>query len=270
MPVAIQEDLLPGRSIQEKFEHARALGLNGIEFWARDLAPKVSAIAEAIEQTGVAASSINLGRQSRFLDPHPLERERALADLRQAIADAVDLGAATVVFVPHYFGAALPDLMPWMSAVELEIELLFMHLRTLSDFADALGVSLCLKPVNHYETHFMTRVEHAAMITRRLNHPRVRIAANTFHMALEERDLAGVLREHADQLGLVYLSDSNQRLPGGGLIDFKALGAALNETGYTGWYVLEAGDPGANAERAPHLLADLPASLDLLREAGIS
>lgn len=267
MRIAIQEDMLPGRTILEKFEQAKQLGIQGIEFWGRDLSAKVPAIVEAIDKTGIVAASVNHGRQGRFLDPHPLEREQALAELRQSIMDAADIGAKGVIFVPHFFDPLLPDLSPYMSAIELEIELLIAHLRTLEDYAAAMGVELYVEPINRYETHFLNRLEQAAMIVRKRAHPSVKIVADLFHMALEETDMAQALHDHKDVIGHVHLADSNRRLPGQGLTDWAAVGAALNAIGYDGWAAFECGEPGGNSVRAAQYLAELPASLERLREA---
>ena len=43
MQIAIQEDMLTGRTMLEKFEHAKSLGVHGIEFWGRGLATEIAA-----------------------------------------------------------------------------------------------------------------------------------------------------------------------------------------------------------------------------------
>lgn len=268
MKIAIQEDMLPGRSIEEKFQQVKALGADGIEFWGRGLAAKVPAILEASMKTGVPAASVNHGRQGRFLAPDPAEREAALAELRDSICCAADIGAAGVIFVPHFDAPALPDLSPWMTAPELEIELLWTHLRTLEDFAMAMGVTLYVEPVNRYETHLLNRVEQAAVLARRLNHPHVQIVADLFHMALEETSIPDAIAANADKIGHVHLADSNRRLPGQGTTDFAAAASALKAIAYDGWAAYECGAPGDNAAQADRYLRELPASLAYLRERG--
>ncbi|NDJ63260.1 MAG: sugar phosphate isomerase/epimerase [Chloroflexi bacterium] len=269
MKIAIQEDMLPGGTMTEKFETAKALGLDGVEVWGRDLATKIYAIAEASQQTGVPVSSVNHGRQGRLLDPHPAERARALAELRASITGAVDLKADCVVLVPMFYGPLLPDLGPWLSPFELESELFYTHLRTLSDFCEALDNLLCIEPINRYETSFLNRVEQAAAIAQRLDHPRVKVTADVYHMALEEADLPAALRDHAQWIGHVHLADNNRRLPGQGLLNFAPIAEALAASGYDGWLVLECGAPSANQPHAAAYRRDLPASLAYLKEAGL-
>jgi sugar phosphate isomerase/epimerase len=268
MPIAVQEDMLPGRTLLEKFEQAKALGIEGIEFWGRGLSAKVPQIVEAMQRTGVKAAAVNHGAQSRLLDPDPAERERALAELRQSIMDAADIGALGVIFVPHFNGPILPDLMPYMTAAELEAELTYTHLRTLSDYADAMSVDLYLEPINRYETHLLNRLEQAAAITRRINHPRVKIVADLFHMALEERDMVQSIHEHKQDIGHVHLADSNRRLPGQGLTDFAAVAGALSVIGFDGWCAFECGRPSQNSAQAATYLKEFPACLDHLKRAG--
>ncbi|MBZ0275737.1 MAG: sugar phosphate isomerase/epimerase [Anaerolineae bacterium] len=269
MYFAIQEDMLPGTTVLEKFEHAQALGLDGIEFWGRGLTARVPEIAEAIERTGVVVSAVNHGRRGRLLSPDRTEREAALAELRQSIVDAVDIGAASVIAVPHFGPSIVPDLTPYKSVRQLEYELLHNHLRSLADYVYAIGVDLYLAPVNRYETAFLNTLADAAEVRRRVkNHPHIKIVAGLFHMALEETNLVGAVREFGADIGYVHLADSNRRLPGQGLVDFAGVAASLHEANYTGWVSFECGDPGSNQERARAYRESLPASIALLKQAG--
>lgn len=269
MQIAIQEDMLPGRTLVEKLEKAKELGFAGIEFWGRHLERRIYEIGDALETTDMTAAAINHGRQSRFLDPNPHEREQALDELRASIRCAADIQAKGVIFVPHFFGALLPDLSPYKSAMQLEAELLDRFLRELSDFAYALGVELYVEPVNRYETHFLNRLEQAAHVTRKINHSSVKIVADVFHMALEEQDMTTAFQAHASDIGHVHLADNNRGLPGQGMLDFAAIGAALKQIGYTGWAAYECGNPGDNHDQAAAYAEAMPASLTALHEAGI-
>lgn len=269
MRLAIQEDMLPGATLLDRFHLARDLGFEGVELWGRDLTPRAPEIAAALARTGLVVSAVNHGRQGDLLAPDRAEREAALAELRQSIVNAVDLGAAGVIVVPHFGAPSLPDLTPYKSTAQLEFELLHNHLRTLSDYVYALGTSLYLEPVNPYETQFLTTLADAVRVRRRIkDHPHVLIAADLFHMALAEADLYGALREHAADIGYVHLADSNRRLPGQGLTDFAAASAALRQGGYAGWAALACGQPGHNQPAARQFGQELPAALALLRQTG--
>ena len=265
--IAIQEDMLPGPRLADRFTQAADLGAQGIEFWSRTLAAQADDIERLNGRGGVAAASVNHGRRSRFLDPESAERERALAELREAMTLAGRIGAAGVVFVPHFFGPLLPDLSPFMDAVGLERALLAAQLERLAEDAERAGVQLWVEPVNRYETHLLIRLQDAASLVAPLNHPRLGIVADLFHMALDEPDIPAALRDHGPHIGHVHLAESNRRLPGQGTTDFKAALAALDAMGYSGWMAFECGEPGDNLRRAAQYLRELPESLRFLRAA---
>ncbi len=259
MPIAAQEHLLPGRSIMDKWTNARALSVDGVEVDAENLTTRVPDIAAAVDATGVRVAAVNLGRRDGYLSPLRDERESAISAMRQAMADAVDLNAAHVIFVPHYGPTRMPDLTPYRAPVELDAEMMIWLLRTVSDLAYALGIELDMLPVNHYETYFMTRLEHAVRFRRKIkDHAHVKIAVNLFHMALEEADWLGALREHLGHVGYIQVAEHNRRLPGQGMMDFAALAAALN--GYDGWLTC------ANEDASE---AELRASVAYLRGCGL-
>ena len=267
MPIAIQEDLLTGSTMLEKFRHAQSLGVEGVELWGAGLTGKVPEVVEAMLETGVLAAAVNHGAQGDLLAADPHEREAALVQLRQSVMNAVDVGAAGVVFVPHFGAPVLPDLSPWMNAAELEAEMLHMHLRTLSDYAEALGTDLYIKPVNRDESHLLNRLEQAARVARRINHPRVKIAADLYHMTLEESDIPAALQAHADCIGHVHLADYDRRLPGEGALDFASVRAVLAEIGYHGWLTFECGEPSRN--QPAEFYNRLPQSITCVRKAGL-
>lgn len=268
--LAIQEDMLPGRSAQERLDNASYLGLDGIEFWADGLTARVPDISKALEQSSVKAVGVNLGRLDGYLSPDWQVRDKAISTMRQAMADALDLGAEYVSFVPHYGAPIMPDLTPYHSPIDLEKEMMIWLLRTVSDLAYALGVQLHMQAINHYETHFMNRIEQAKFFRKKIkDHPHVMIAANLFHMAMEEDDLNTCLLTHKDDIGVIYLADNNRRLPGAGLIDFSRVGTTLKEMEYTGWLVLECGRPGQNQATAYRWFDGMSACTTMLKFCGV-
>ena len=262
--IAVQEDMLPGPTLADRFAQAADLGLGGIEFWSVSLPEQVAQIERLNGRNGVVAASINNGRRSRFLDPSLEERTAALAELGQAIDLGVRIGAAGVIFAPHFFGPLLPDLSPYKTPIELERELLTSQLEGLADAAAAAGLLLFVEPVNRYETHLLVRLEDAGSLIAPLAHPSLRIVADLFHMALDEPDLPAAIRENAGFIGHVHLADSNRRLPGQGTTDFLPILQTLRETDFGGWLAFECGEPGDNQAQAERYLAEIPMSLRAL------
>lgn len=270
MQLAIQEDMLPGSTPLDKLRHAHDLKLDGVEFHVQDsFEDRIATISEAVRETGVKVSAINIG-QTKLLHPEFVVRDAAIVAIRRAMTCAVDLGAQGVIFQAHHTPyPVLPDLTPYKSPQELEAELLITLLRTtLTDLAYALGTDLFLEPVNRQETHLVRRLEHAALVRRKLDdHPHIKIAANLYHMTMEGEDLAQSLRTHATDIGYLHIADDNRQLPGQGSIDFVSVIHALRDGGYNGWLCFECGTPGKNHDHADTFLQSLPASLAALYSA---
>jgi sugar phosphate isomerase/epimerase len=269
MRLAIQEDMLPGRTALERFELAKSLGFQGVEVWGRGLTPRVPELAEAAAKTNMLISAVNHGRQGDLLHPDRQRRETALSELRESVVNGVDLGAIGVILVPHFGEPTLPDLTPYKSVIQLEYELLHNHLRTLSDYVYAIGIELYIEPVNRYETHFINTLADGIRVRRKIkDHPHVKLTADLFHMAMEETSVTQALRDNCADLGYIHLADNNRRLPGQGMTDFAAVADVLKEANYEGWASLECGTPGQNFDHARHYATELPAALDVLRQAG--
>jgi len=75
------------------------------------------------------------------------------------------------------------------------------------------------------------------------------------------------LRTYGKHIGYIHLADSNCRLPGQGMMDFAAAGEVLREIDYNGWLTFACGDPGNNQMRAGRFMAELPASLSMVKQA---
>lgn len=261
MRIAVQEHLLPGRSTLERFEAAATLGVAGVEVLADGLTTRVPELAEIAAQTGVVIAAVSRGQRAGYLSPLLAEREQAISDLRQAMTDALDLEAAHVVFVPGFGPSQMPDLTPYRAAIELDAEMYIWLLRTVSDLAYAIGVELDMLPVNHTESAFLNTTQQAIFFREKIrNHPHVMVAANTYHLLLEEGDPAAALRDCGTHLGYVQVADSSGGIPGTGSLDFAQVAAGLNAAGYAGWVTLCGRDPGA----------DLQHGLRQLHQAGLA
>ncbi|MFN8375713.1 MAG: hypothetical protein U0694_22935 [Anaerolineae bacterium] len=69
MKFAIQEDMLPGRTLRARLKNARELGFAGVEFWSDGLTERVPQVAEALAEHGLSASAVNMGTVDGFCIP---------------------------------------------------------------------------------------------------------------------------------------------------------------------------------------------------------
>jgi sugar phosphate isomerase/epimerase len=129
------------------------------------------------------------------------------------------------------FSRRLPPFEPPRSSEE-DHQVLVDALGTLGECAVAEGVELLLEPLNRYEDYLVNHLADAARLIDEIGSDGVRIVADTYHMNIEESDLAAALQDVAPFIGHVQASDSNRLEPGAGHIDWALFGATLRSIGY--------------------------------------
>ncbi|MFP3220214.1 MAG: sugar phosphate isomerase/epimerase [Candidatus Marsarchaeota archaeon] len=246
MKFSVQENLVPGRGMAEKLSILEELGYEGIELWGtQELGQQLNAYKELLGSHRVKVSTICSGYRGDLLSASRAERDTAVADIKDRLKWASELGAVGVIVVPTFGASKIPDLSPYSSAFELERELLIVELKELSKSALDLGVSVLLEPLNRYETHFLKRLEDAYRIALEAGEG-VAVMADFFHMNIEEADMASAIKSAFPRLLHVHLADSNRVRPGAGHTDFKPAFKVLREMGYDHYGALEcslAGEP---------------------------
>lgn len=270
MKLAIQEDMLPGRTESERYQQACEFGFDGIELWAEGLESRLMDVAMALNELDLEVASVHLGHMDGYLSTDIEIRENAISMMRQAMAMAVDLQSANVVFVPHWGALSTPDLTPHRSAEEISSDLMIWLLRTVSDLAYALGTTLHMQPRHRYHTAFLNTVRQAVKFSDAIkDSPHIRIAPNLFDMALEDGDVYEAIKQHGKRIGYLYLADSNGGLPGQGLYDWEKVATAIKESGYEGWLCISAGRATPNPKEQYRIYDALPESLALLKKVGL-
>jgi sugar phosphate isomerase/epimerase len=71
---------------------------------------------------------------------------------------------------------------------------------------------------------------------------------DTFHLNIEEQDVAQAILDSGDCLVHLHVGDSNRAAPGMGHLDFLPVMKALAAIRYTGYVTMELVPPGADPE----------------------
>jgi sugar phosphate isomerase/epimerase len=233
------EAVAPGGDLEKNFAALAALGFEGVEIAVRDPALVSAARLQALAQeNGLAIAAIGTGQALVdeglcFCDPVPAVRDRAVARIRRQLELGKTLSAKVIIGLIRGRGGPGGNLEQgrgWM----LEA------MAGCAAYAEEISApGLLFEPINRYETRLYSSLESGISLLREQRWPRVQLLADTFHMNIEDRDLAGVLREAGPLLGHVHLADSNRLAPGQGHTDFGPVLAALKEIGFQGWLSAE-------------------------------
>ena len=228
MILAIQENLVPGETVADRLAFALDAGFDGLEL--RDAARPGLEAVRGRAPTACPELDGWLG------DFDATARRRALDGLRRQLDGIAALGGLGVI-TPAAWGMFTRRLPPFDEpprTPEQDREVLLEGLAELGAHAGAAGVALLLEPLNRYEDHMVNTVAAAAELAEASGSPAVRVAADTYHMNVEEDDPCAALRSAAGRLGAVHLSDSNRHQPGTGHVPFAAILATLREIGFAG------------------------------------
>ncbi|HHX64611.1 MAG TPA: sugar phosphate isomerase/epimerase [Chloroflexi bacterium] len=97
-----------------------------------------------------------------------------------------------------------------------------------------------LEPMSHFRTHLVNTPQQVRRLIDMADHPNLYALLDTYHMVTEVRDYASGIRAVGDRLWGLHACENDRGVPGGGLVPWDAVFAALREIGFAGHVLLEA------------------------------
>ena len=198
--------------------------------------------------------------------PHTAVRETALA----YYLDLLDFAAAVGAPLIACHGAV--GRISAISSYEEEWALYVEAVQRIAGRARELGLGVVMEILNRYESHLLVTAAEGQRFLAEVSRPNVRLLLDTYHMNIEEPDLAAAVWQSGDRLGLFHVADSNRQAVGRGHTDFPALLRALHGIRYQGDVILELTPPGPDPftphkgpDSVPILETYLSESLRLLK-----
>lgn len=150
-----------------------------------------------------------------------------------------------------------------------DLDVLVATLRELAVYAGDKGVTLCLEPLNRFETSFVNLATQACEIVDRVDHPNLGVLLDTFHMNVEEKNLGTAIRTTGKRLKHFHACENDRGAPGSGHVPWQSVAQALQEIGYDGPVVIESFTPKVKSiARAAAIWREFEPSPDALAENG--
>ncbi len=215
------------------------LGYEAIEVSIRDPAdPAVVACDDGLRQSGLQLSAIATG-QSFYSDgwsPTSADPEvrRWLDERMYRIIDLASPWQAMVVI-----GGVRGTLTGSEDGHADQYQRAVDAVRRYGEYALKQDVSLVVEPINRYETNYINTIQDALQFIEDVDLDNLGVLADTFHMNIEEANLAESLRSAGGRIHHVQFTDSNRLAAGRGHIDFHVLAAVLRDSGYRGYLSTE-------------------------------
>lgn len=120
--------------------------------------------------------------------------------------------------------------------------------------ADELGIDIVIEPLNSIIDHpgyFLSSSHLAFKIIKEINHPRIKILYDIYHMAVMGENILKDIEENLDLIGYFHVADKPGRNePGSGEIDYPNIFAALKTLHFSGIVGFEFYPCGKESHRA--------------------
>ena len=249
------------------FSRIREWGFDGVELFLSPGEPaKIVSVRRMLDALRLERATCTvLPREANLVSSDAQVRARGAAHLVRCVERTAELGAQ-LMCGPLYAGLGV---FTGRRRTEDEWKWAVEGLQAAAQRGQELGVTLCVEPLNRFETYFLNTLKDAAQLVRDIAMPNVRVHFDTFHANIEERHPADSLRAVANELGHVHFSENDRGTPGDGHVDWKSIALALKEIGYDGWLTIESfahPDPGLAAAA---IWRDLAPSGDELARSGL-
>jgi D-psicose/D-tagatose/L-ribulose 3-epimerase len=209
-----------------------------------------------------------MGPDRDLIHPDDSIRTNGMQYVRHCIDAAQTLGATNVVG-PLYSAVG----RTWQQTPDerkTDLDLLVRQLRDLSAYAGDRGITLCVEPLNRFETSFLNLVSQAIEVVDRVDHKACGLLLDTFHMNIEERSTGDAIRAAGPRMRHLHTCENDRGAPGSGHVPWAEVAKACGDIGYKGPMVIESfTNKVKSIARAAAIWRSFAASQDALATDGL-
>jgi len=195
-------------------------------------------VKAAADRHGLAIGSVcacmGPGRDFRGT---PAEQRTAMKYCRKLVDQAAVLRCPRIIG-PIYSVVGKADAVA-PKQQKKEFALVVKNLKALAAYAVKKKITLCIEPLNRFETDFLNTCEQGLKLLKAVGAKNVKLHLDTFHMNIEEKNQAAAIRKAGKHLAHFHACGSDRGTPGNDHIEWKPIVKALKTVGYKGDVVIE-------------------------------
>jgi D-psicose/D-tagatose/L-ribulose 3-epimerase len=170
----------------------------------------------------------------------PADRAAGLAWHKRQVDRAAELGA--VAYTGALYGH--PGVVKRRVPPADEYPRTADGLVALAEYGAARGVEIVIEPMSHFRTHLVNTPEQAVRLLALADHPNLTVLLDTYHMIAEVRDYGQAIQAVGPKLWGLHACENDRGAPGGGLVPWGTVFAALREIGFDRYVLMEAYNSG--------------------------
>jgi D-psicose/D-tagatose/L-ribulose 3-epimerase len=251
------------------FANIKQWGFDGVELFLSPEEPgDPKAVKKLLDATGLEVTTCSvLPRAVNLISTDAKVRANGVEFLKKCLDRTAELGAQ-LICGPLYAGLGV---MTGARRTDEEWKYAVDGLQQAAQHGKALNITLCLEPLNRFETYFLNTQADAASLVKDVGASNVRIHYDTFHANIEEKHPTASLLAIANVVGHIHISENDRGIPGTGHNDWRGLLSALKQIGYDGWLTIESfAKPEPDLAAAAAIWRDVAPSGDELAMSGIN
>lgn len=213
-------------------------GYDGVELplFEGDAAHYKTVKAE-LDNLGLACSTVTvMSPEHNPISPEAGVRKQALERLKWTVEMNHVLGSHTMCGPFHSPLGVFSGTGPTSEEKSRAADVLWQA----AELAKGANLTLAIEYLNRFECYFLTTAVDAAGLVNAVGHPNFRTMYDTFHAHIEEKSQATAIAAVAPVMSHVHISENDRGTPGTGQVHWDSAFAAIKETGYDGWLVIEA------------------------------
>ena len=200
------------------------------------------AVKAILDRYGLKFSGLRSGglydRQgARFSDPDPAGRARAVRLMKEMI-DLAGYFHCDVLF------GRVQGWIPEGESIEQGKEYILECVRECTEYCAQYNINFDYEPINRYDMNYNHTTKETMAFVQRINEGvehKVMLLMDIYHSFLEDYQIGAAFVRSGDLCGHVHFRDSNNGVPGTGIIDFKEVLCILEAMGYDKWVAFEVG-----------------------------
>ncbi|MEX2114198.1 MAG: sugar phosphate isomerase/epimerase family protein [Pirellulales bacterium] len=228
----LTDELLP------VLEKLKAMGYDGVELPIFDADPaKFARWGKRLDDLGLERTAVTIrSPDTNPISPDAKVRAAGVAGNKLAL-ECCEAAGVKLICGPYHsaigeFTGTGPTADEWQWGVD--------SMRQTAEHAKTHGVMLGVEYLNRFECYFLNSAADTVRFVREVNHPNCRMMYDTFHANIEEKNPAQAIKSCAEYTVHIHISENDRSTPGQGNVPWDATFAAIKETGYDGWLMIEA------------------------------
>ncbi|MBC8870227.1 MAG: sugar phosphate isomerase/epimerase [Planctomycetes bacterium] len=227
----LNEDMMP------LLQSLKEMGFDGVELPLFNTDLDYAEWGRRLDDLGLERTAVTVrSEEDNPISPDAAVRAKGIENTKTAI-DCCQAAGATALVGPYhsalgFFSGQGPTKDEWKWAVD--------SMRPVAEHAGQAGVTLGVEALNRFECYFLNTHADSARFAREVDHPNCKVMYDTFHAHIEEKNIPQALRDCADVLCHVHISENDRSTPGTGNVRWAENFDTLKEIGYDGWMMVEA------------------------------